>query len=179
MHRALARAIGISVVFVTLCCLLQLDGRASPGALQQLHDGALLRLAQAKLHPQGAHHIDCADPATSPTHDNIVDYHRLVHCSSLRHSVIGARIVLALALVFLLYLLSSTADSFFCPALQAIVETYRVPPDIAGVTFLSFGNGSPDVFSNIAAFSTSTPKIGIASILGGGLLVTTGASLER
>jgi sodium/potassium/calcium exchanger 6 len=39
--------------------------------------------------------------------------------------------------------------------------------------FLSFGNGSPDVFSNIAAFSSSTPKIGVASILGGGLLVTT------
>jgi solute carrier family 24 (sodium/potassium/calcium exchanger), member 6 len=53
------------------------------------------------------------------------------------------------------------------------VEKYRIPPDIAGVTFLSFGNGSPDVFSNIAAFSTATPKIGVTSILGGGLLVTT------
>jgi sodium/potassium/calcium exchanger 6 len=57
---------------------------------------------------------------------------------------------------------------------QVIVEKYRIPPDIAGVTFLSFGNGSPDVFSNIAAFSLSSPNIGVTSILGGGLLVTTG-----
>lgn len=63
--------------------------------------------------------------------------------------------------------------SFFL-ALQVIVEKYRIPPDIAGVTFLSFGNGSPDVFSNIAAFSLSSPNIGVTSILGGGLLVTTG-----
>lgn len=55
------------------------------------------------------------------------------------------------------------------------MEKYRIPPDIAGVTFLSFGNGSPDVFSNIAAFTLATPNIGVASILGGGLLVTTGA----
>lgn len=66
---------------------------------------------------------------------------------------------LVLCLVLLLYLLSSTADEFFCPVLQAIVEKYRIPPHVAGVTFLSFGNGSPDVFSNIAAFATPTPSI--------------------
>lgn len=54
------------------------------------------------------------------------------------------------------------------------MEKYEIPPNVAGVTFLSFGNGSPDVFSNIAAFTSSTPTIGMTSILGGGLLVTTG-----
>ncbi|KAF1330248.1 Ca2 :cation antiporter, partial [Globisporangium splendens] len=106
--------------------------------------------------------------------DTLLDYEYLVQCTSpLKDSLGLARVVLVVILVLLLYLLSSTADAFFCPVLQVIVEKYRIPPDIAGVTFLSFGNGSPDVFSNIAAFSLSSPNIGVASILGGGLLVTT------
>ncbi|CAI5718210.1 unnamed protein product [Peronospora destructor] len=115
---------------------------------------------------------DCSGP--SSTSDSFIDYDHLVHCNSLLQSFpeLG-KAALVLCLMLLLYLLSSTADEFFCPVLQAIVEKYRIPPHVAGVTFLSFGNGSPDVFSNIAAFATPTPSIGITSILGGGLLVTT------
>ncbi|OWZ15693.1 Ca2+:Cation Antiporter (CaCA) protein [Phytophthora megakarya] len=115
---------------------------------------------------------DCAGP--SSTADNFIDYDHLVHCNPiLQQSPILGKAALVLCLVLLLYLLSSTADEFFCPVLQAIVEKYRIPPHVAGVTFLSFGNGSPDVFSNIAAFATPMPTIGVTSILGGGLLVTT------
>ena len=46
-------------------------------------------------------------------------------------------------LLFLLYMLANTADAFFCPSLEVIVDILRVSPDIAGVTFLSFGNGAP------------------------------------
>ncbi|KAE8914212.1 hypothetical protein PF005_g8858 [Phytophthora fragariae] len=115
---------------------------------------------------------DCAGP--SSTGDSFIDYDHLVHCNALlQNSPVLGRAALVLCLVLLLYLLSSTADEFFCPVLQAIVEKYRIPPHVAGVTFLSFGNGSPDVFSNIAAFATPTPSIGVTAILGGGLLVTT------
>ncbi|KAG7385320.1 sodium/calcium exchanger protein [Phytophthora pseudosyringae] len=115
---------------------------------------------------------DCAGP--SSTSDSFLDYDHLVHCSPLlQGSPVLGKAALVLCLALLLYLLSSTADEFFCPVLQAIVEKYRIPPHVAGVTFLSFGNGSPDVFSNIAAFATPTPSIGVTAILGGGLLVTT------
>lgn len=118
---------------------------------------------------------NCSAPAE--TLDTLLDYKYLVYCTpALRSSPVAARAVLLALLAVLLYLLSSTADSFFCPVLQAIVEKYRIPPDLAGVTFLTFGNGSPDVFSNIAAFSTASPSIGVTAILGGGLLVTTGQS---
>ncbi|KAG6959755.1 hypothetical protein JG687_00008590 [Phytophthora cactorum] len=115
---------------------------------------------------------DCSGP--SSTGDSFIDYDHLVHCTPLlQSSPVLAKATLIMCLVLLLYLLSSTADEFFCPVLQAIVEKYRIPPHVAGVTFLSFGNGSPDVFSNIAAFATPMPSIGVTSILGGGLLVTT------
>lgn len=115
---------------------------------------------------------DCSGP--SRTSDSFIDYDHLVHCSTLlERSPVLARVTLVICLIILLYLLSSTADEFFCPVLQAIVEKYRIPPHVAGVTFLSFGNGSPDVFSNIAAFATPMPSIAVTAILGGGLLVTT------
>lgn len=107
--------------------------------------------------------------------DTLVDYEFAVSCSTLAQSPTISVAVLVVALAALLYLLSSTADAFFSPALQVLVEKFRIPPDVAGVTFLSFGNGSPDVFANIAAFSLASPNIGVTSILGGGLLVTTGA----
>jgi solute carrier family 24 (sodium/potassium/calcium exchanger), member 6 len=45
---------------------------------------------------------------------------------------------------------------------------------IHGVTFLAFGNGSPDVFSAIAALSSGgDPALGLGGLLGAGVFVTT------
>lgn len=46
-----------------------------------------------------------------------------------------------------------------------------MPPEVAGVTFLAFGNGAPDVFAAIVALTTATDKesallVGVASLLG-------------
>jgi sodium/potassium/calcium exchanger 6 len=43
--------------------------------------------------------------------------------------------------------------------------------DIKGVTFLAYGNGAPDIFSAIAAFShsdenSSAPELGIQALFG-------------
>jgi hypothetical protein len=51
--------------------------------------------------------------------DTLLDYEYLVQCTSpLKESLGLARVVLVVILVLLLYLLSSTADAFFCPVLQ-------------------------------------------------------------
>ncbi|CAI5743427.1 unnamed protein product [Hyaloperonospora brassicae] len=131
--------------------------------------------APVRISTQSSTTFDCTGASSSTSSSTtFIDYNHLVHCTPLLQSSPAlAKAVLVLCLVLLLYLLSSTADEFFCPVLQAIVEKYHIPPHVAGVTFLSFGNGSPDVFSNIAAFATPTPSIGITAVLGGGLLVTT------
>lgn len=47
---------------------------------------------------------------------------------------------------------------------------------MAGVTFLALGNGAPDVFSSIAAFSAKSDDvvlIGVCELLGASVFVTT------
>ncbi|KAF0697620.1 Aste57867_11710 [Aphanomyces stellatus] len=116
--------------------------------------------------------VACATLASANS-SSLVDYNYIARCVLSRWPPAAAIVFLVIVLLFLLHLLSSTATDFFSPSLQDIVHTYNIPPDLAGVTLLSFGNSSPDVFSNIAAVASASPKIGIALLLGGGLFVTT------
>ncbi len=50
-------------------------------------------------------------------------------------------------------LMMMVAERFFCPSLELISEYLRLPPCVAGATLLSFGNGAPDVFTQLAAIS--------------------------
>ncbi|KAE9553242.1 hypothetical protein FO519_003550 [Halicephalobus sp. NKZ332] len=87
--------------------------------------------------------------------------------------------LLAVAVIFMLYLFlvtSSAADEFFCPSISVIVNHLKISQSVAGVTFMAFGNGAPDIFSTIASvLNTKHPKAGLAigDLLGGGAFVTT------
>lgn len=54
-----------------------------------------------------------------------------------------------------------------CPYAQL-----HIPCHIAGVTFLAFGNGAPDIFSSIAAYSSGVSVTGINTLLGGAIFVS-------
>ncbi|KAM9330807.1 mitochondrial sodium/calcium exchanger protein [Gastrophryne carolinensis] len=77
-------------------------------------------------------------------------------------------------LFYLFIILAVTAEKFFCPNLSAISRSLRLSHNVAGVTFLAFGNGAPDVFSAVAAFSDSrTAGLAIGALFGAGVFVTT------
>ena len=76
-------------------------------------------------------------------------------------------------LTYIIYILATTADKYFCVALTDMVEKMGIPPSIAGVTFLSFGNGGPDVFALMSAVVSGYSHIGMGSNLGAGLFITT------
>lgn len=83
------------------------------------------------------------------------------------------RNVKPLAFLFLvswLALLFSTigiaASDFFCINLSTIASILGMSESLAGVTFLAFGNGSPDVFSTFAAFSTDSSSLAIGELFG-------------
>lgn len=63
-------------------------------------------------------------------------------------------VVLLLWIGILSVILTMVADRFFCPALEVIADFFKLPANVAGATLLSFGNGAPDVFTQLAAVST-------------------------
>jgi sodium/potassium/calcium exchanger 6 len=60
-------------------------------------------------------------------------------------------LLLFLAAVLCFFVLLTVSERFFCPALELISEYLRLPPVVAGATLLSFGNGAPDIFTQVAA----------------------------
>ncbi|XP_016157655.1 PREDICTED: sodium/potassium/calcium exchanger 6, mitochondrial [Ficedula albicollis] len=80
----------------------------------------------------------------------------------------------ALWLLYLFVILAVTAEKFFCPNLSAISTNLKLSHNVAGVTFLAFGNGAPDVFSAVVAFSDPrTAGLAVGAIFGAGVFVTT------
>ncbi|KAL8180459.1 UNVERIFIED_CONTAM: Mitochondrial sodium/calcium exchanger protein [Gekko kuhli] len=95
-------------------------------------------------------------------------------------------------LFYLFLILGTTAEKFFCPNLSAISTKLKLAHNVAvsfyklvycvvpavtslhGVTFLAFGNGAPDVFSAVVAFSDPrTAGLAIGALFGAGIFVTT------
>ncbi|XP_059388919.1 mitochondrial sodium/calcium exchanger protein-like [Carassius carassius] len=77
-------------------------------------------------------------------------------------------------LFVLFLLLGLVASDFFCPNLSAISSTLKLTHNVAGVTFLALGNGAPDVFSAMAAFShPQTAGLAVGALFGAGIFVTT------
>ncbi|EGT33636.1 CBN-NCX-7 protein [Caenorhabditis brenneri] len=94
-------------------------------------------------------------------------------------STVARVFIIIAAVIYMLILfimVSSAADDFFSPSISSIVAHLRISESVAGVTFMAFGNGAPDVFGSIASvLSSPTPKADLAlgELFGGGLFVTT------
>lgn len=104
----------------------------------------------------------------------IVPYLRIHYCMLANWPLLSNMIMLSW-IFFLLALLKVVADRFFCPALEVIADFFKLPANVAGATLLAFGNGAPDMFTQLAAvsaFDASAVPMAIGEPLGGGLFVS-------
>jgi sodium/potassium/calcium exchanger 6 len=77
-----------------------------------------------------------------------------------------AFVALFVWLLFLFSTLGITASDFFTPNLATIAQLLGLDENVAGVTFLAFGNGSPDVFSTFSAMRAGSGSLAIGELLG-------------
>lgn len=75
-------------------------------------------------------------------------------------------------LVFLFSTLGISASDFFCPNLSTLSQILGLDENVAGVTFLAFGNGSPDVFATFSAMRSNSGGLALGELLGAASFVT-------
>ncbi|KAI0871036.1 hypothetical protein GGS24DRAFT_510171 [Hypoxylon argillaceum] len=84
-----------------------------------------------------------------------------------------AFILLVLWLGLLFTTIGIAASDFFSVNLGTISTFLGLSESLAGVTFLAFGNGSPDVFSTFAAMSSNSGSMAVGELIGAAGFITT------
>ncbi|CAH1762179.1 9271_t:CDS:10, partial [Entrophospora sp. SA101] len=74
--------------------------------------------------------------------------------------------------MFLFGFIGVAASDFFCPNLNTIASKLNLSESMAGVTFLAFGNGSPDVFSTFSAMTHGSGSLAIGELIGAASFIT-------
>lgn len=101
----------------------------------------------------------------------LIQYLQFYYCSP--H---GAKPIAFVTLMVWLGLLFTTigiaASDFFSINLSTIATILGLSESLAGVTFLAFGNGSPDVFSTFAAMSSNSGSMAVGELIGAAGFIT-------
>ncbi|KAI1110521.1 hypothetical protein F5Y14DRAFT_465608 [Nemania sp. NC0429] len=84
-----------------------------------------------------------------------------------------AFILLVVWLALLFTTIGIAASDFFSVNLSTISSFLGLSESLAGVTFLAFGNGSPDVFSTFAAMGSNSGSMAIGELIGAAAFITT------
>lgn len=84
----------------------------------------------------------------------------------------AAFVLLVVWLGLLFTTIGIAASDFFSVNLSTIATILGLSESLAGVTFLAFGNGSPDVFSTFAAMSSNSPGMAVGELIGAACFIT-------
>ncbi|KAI4288731.1 MAG: hypothetical protein L6R35_002010 [Caloplaca aegaea] len=101
----------------------------------------------------------------------IFSYLQLYYCSLPRAKPF-AFVLLVVWLGLLFSTIGIAASDFFCINLGTIASILGMSESMAGVTFLAFGNGSPDVFSTFAAIKTHSGSLAVGELIGAAGFIT-------
>ena len=103
--------------------------------------------------------------------DGLFSYLEFYYCDLERVKPVALAI-----LIFWLSLLFSTigiaASDFLCINLSTLASILGMSESLTGVTFLAFGNGSPDVFSTFAAMRSNSGSLAIGELIGAASFIT-------
>lgn len=170
----------MTVLFMTLLATYALFfGGLGPGSRSRLSTGAdhnvLTRRAEGDIVCDDVHLASdqCAFVKAHCTEDEpgLLSYLTFYYCSLPRIRPF-AFAVLALWLGLLFSTIGIAASDFFSVNLSTISSVLGLPESLAGVTFLAFGNGSPDVFSTFAAMNSNSGSMAIGELIGAAGFIT-------
>ncbi|KAJ5747252.1 uncharacterized protein N7511_008948 [Penicillium nucicola] len=110
--------------------------------------------------------------ANCPDHeDGLISYLQLYYCT-LADAKSVAFTILILWLALLFSTIGIAASDFLCIDLSTLASILGLSESLTGVTFLAFGNGSPDVFSTFAAMRSNSGSLAIGELIGAATFIT-------
>jgi Ca2+/Na+ antiporter len=56
-------------------------------------------------------------------------------------------------------------NRYFVPALETLIDRWKVPPDVAGATFMAAGASCPEMFANFVGVFRGSP-VGTGTVIG-------------
>ncbi|KAF9313355.1 hypothetical protein BG003_005275 [Podila horticola] len=101
----------------------------------------------------------------------LINYLHFYFCD-LARAPVAAVLILGTWMVFLFGFVGVAASDFFCPNLSTIAKKLHLSESMTGVTFLAFGNGSPDVFSTFSAMGAGSASLAIGELVGAASFIT-------
>ena len=103
--------------------------------------------------------------------DGLLSYLHFYYCS-LADAKPVAFVILVLWLSLLFSTIGIAASDFLCIDLSTLASVLGLSESLTGVTFLAFGNGSPDVFSTFAAMKSNSGSLAVGELLGAAGFIT-------
>jgi len=67
---------------------------------------------------------------------------------------------------YMLLGLNTICDSYFTGALDTMVATWHIKPDVAGATFMAAGGSAPELFTSLIGTTISESDVGFGTIVG-------------
>ncbi|GEQ69950.1 hypothetical protein JCM33374_g3626 [Metschnikowia sp. JCM 33374] len=138
------------------------------------------------FHTQNATELSCFDVALIPAQDQCqfvrencdspsyqigkADYIRFYYCSPLRS---GSLALIFGGILLCFVSLALTASDYLCPNLYSISKFLQLSDNLAGLTLLALGNGSPDVLSTFKALEVEATGLAVSELLGAALFILT------
>ncbi|TVY83334.1 putative cation exchanger [Lachnellula suecica] len=166
------RAFYITVLIISALAVFSLVADQSARYYQGSQYGAS---ARAHWRCRLVHHAEdkCAFiKANCPDEQaGLLSYLELYYCN-LGSAQPFAFVLLTLWLGILFMTIGIAASDFFCINLSTIASICGLSESLAGVTFLAFGNGSPDVFSTYAAMSSHSGSLAVGELIGAAGFIT-------
>ncbi|KAL9052527.1 MAG: hypothetical protein Q9162_005330 [Coniocarpon cinnabarinum] len=101
----------------------------------------------------------------------LLSYLNLYYCRMTQLKSVAFTIILIWS-ALLFSTIGIAASDFFCVNLSTIANLFGMSESMAGVTFLAFGNGSPDVFSTFAAIRSNSGSLAVGELIGAAGFIT-------
>lgn len=101
----------------------------------------------------------------------LISYLQLYYCA-LPNAKPLAFTVLVIWAGLLFSTIGIAASDFLCINLSTIASILGMTESLTGVTFLAFGNGSPDVFSTFAAMRSNSGSLAVGELVGAACFIT-------